>query len=460
LRNKNSLGKFISILLLLSVIGGTGFIYLSPQFEQNKPIIELKSKVFWNLKSKLKINISDESGIKYYKVVFIDGSKRITLDEKIFTLGNNKELALEINAPTLDMFYKSTDIKIVVEVNDNSKWNFLNGNIENKEFELKIDAKNPIARVIANSRYIRQGGSGIVVVKVEDANLEEAYITFNDKIRFKLTPFIKENYYMSLIAWDINIPYEKFSNITLVATDKANNKTRTKIPFYIQKLKFKKDTIKISEKFIKEISQNVLKNTNNTIPDELKDIFISQNKTLRAANVNKIKEIGQNTMNNNVINDFILYPFKRLSGSRTAAGYAEKRSYYLDKEKIDEAWHLGMDWASVRRASIKVSNEGKVIFNEYLGIYGNTIIIDHGAGLSTLYAHTTTQFVNVGDTVRRKQEIAKTGTSGAVMGDHLHFGVLIQGIEVNPIEWMDKKWIKSRISDIIKQAKSTIKKDK
>ena len=63
-----------------------------------------------------------------------------------------------------------------------------------------------------------------------------------------------------------------------------------------------------------------------------------------------------------------------------------------------------MDWASSKRADIIVTNPGKVIFKGYLGIYGDTAIIDHGLGLSTLYAHTSNIDVEVNDEVKTGQK--------------------------------------------------------
>ena len=77
-------------------------------------------------------------------------------------------------------------------------------------------------------------------------------------------------------------------------------------------------------------------------------------------------------------------------------------------------------------------------------------------GLSTLYAHTSSQHVDVGEDISKNKKIANTGSTGAVFGDHLHFGVLVQGVEVNPIEWMDKNWIKVRITNILNKAKKSI----
>ncbi len=161
-------------------------------------------------------------------------------------------------------------------------------------------------------------------------------------------------------------------------------------------------------------------------------------------------------MSRETLFDFDIKVFKRLRGSKTFAGFAERREYFYEDEKIDEAWHLGMDWASIKQADIKSSNSGEVIFSDYLGIYGNTIIIDHKLGVQSLYAHASNSHVKKGDTIKQGQKIAQTGSTGAVFGDHLHFGMLVQGIEVNPLEWMDRAWIKSRVTNILAEAKQEI----
>jgi murein DD-endopeptidase MepM/ murein hydrolase activator NlpD len=117
---------------------------------------------------------------------------------------------------------------------------------------------------------------------------------------------------------------------------------------------------------------------------------------------------------------------------------------------------MGLDLASVHMGAIIASNGGKVVFAQPNGIYGNLPIIDHGFGLFTLYGHCSELHVQDGDNVAAAQEIAKTGLSGYAMGDHLHFGVLVQGIEVRPEEWMDTKWIHDNITDVIESAKVII----
>jgi murein DD-endopeptidase MepM/ murein hydrolase activator NlpD len=456
MKKKNNFLKFIVTILFIASLGGVGFVYLSPQFEQNKPEISLISNKYWNLKDSLKINIKDESSIKYYKITFVDGKNDTVLTEKIISSDFQNSQDILINPPKLDMFYKGTNVKIKVIAIDNSKWNFLNGNESAQTFDIFIDKKKPTANIIANSQYIKRGGSAVVVVKVEDENLENAYISFNNKTKFKLTPFYKENYYAALIAWDISI--KNFNVINLIAIDKASNKTITKIPFYIQKSKFKKDTIHINKKFIQNVSAHVLEQSSQNIPSDLVERFIHQNSTLRKENLEMLRKISLEEMDYSKKDSFSLSSFKRLRGSKTVAQYGEKRIYMFENKQIDEQWHLGMDWAKVINSKVKSSNDGKVVFNSYLGIYGNTVIIDHGLGLASLYAHLSNSDVSLEQDIYKKTQIGSTGTSGAVLGDHLHFGILIQGIEVDPIEWMDRNWIKLRISNIIKQAKKSIDK--
>merc|ERR1711879_811682 len=287
---------------------------------------------------------------------------------------------------------------LAVEVYDNSLWNFFQGNRTYKEFELNIDRKKPMARVISNSHNIKRGGAATVVVQVGDENMADQYITFNDEYKFELFPFEKKGYYAAVIAWPVAVEFDDFKRVNLVAVDKANNNT--------------------------------------------------------------IKKVSLKNMSKDMITKFNLKPFKRLKGSKTFAGFAEKRKYYYNKKKVDDAWHLGMDWASVKHAEIKISNPGKVIFDEYLGIYGNTLIVDHKLGIQSLYAHTSKFNVQKDDEVIANEIIANTGSSGAVFGDHLHFGMLVQGIEVNPLEWLDRSWVKSRVLNILAEARQEIRSSK
>ena len=117
---------------------------------------------------------------------------------------------------------------------------------------------------------------------------------------------------------------------------------------------------------------------------------------------------------------------------------------------IDHQYHMGIDLASLALSPIPAANAGKVVFAEQLGIYGQTVILDHGFGLFTLYGHCSSLDVTVGQVVARGDTIAKTGTTGLAGGDHLHYGMLVGSTYVNPIEWWDAKWIENNITSKLK----------
>jgi murein DD-endopeptidase MepM/ murein hydrolase activator NlpD len=94
---------------------------------------------------------------------------------------------------------------------------------------------------------------------------------------------------------------------------------------------------------------------------------------------------------------------------------------------------------------VEAANSGTVAFTGDLGLYGNAVILDHGLGLFTLYGHLSSIDVKAGDAIAAKQLIGKTGETGLAAGDHLHYGVYLDGVAVLPVEWWDPKWIADNI---------------
>lgn len=116
--------------------------------------------------------------------------------------------------------------------------------------------------------------------------------------------------------------------------------------------------------------------------------------------------------------------------------------------------HTGVDISAPLGANFVSANDGIVTKAEYNTAYGNMVIIDHGGGISTLYAHGSEILVKVGQTVKRNDAILKVGSTGYSTGPHAHFEVRINGVVTNPIEYITNGVIPSTTNEEQNEAKN------
>jgi murein DD-endopeptidase MepM/ murein hydrolase activator NlpD len=138
-------------------------------------------------------------------------------------------------------------------------------------------------------------------------------------------------------------------------------------------------------------------------------------------------------------------PFVQLANSKVESGFADVRSYIYKGKKVDRQVHLGFDLAVAQHTPVAAANDGKVVWAAPLGIYGNCIVVDHGLALQSIYGHLSEIGVKEGQMVKRGEIIGKSGSTGLAGGDHLHFSMQIDGVQVNPLEWWDGHWIQDHI---------------
>ncbi|MBD3796962.1 MAG: M23 family metallopeptidase [Campylobacterales bacterium] len=439
---------------MLLFVGGALWVYFSPTFEREAPEIQLETNGFWNMKEPLHLTIKDASAIKSYSVSMktSKGVQQLLVEKPLQAI---ESLNLAIEPPKGMYAIKDTAIEIIVQATDTSKWYMFNGNTATQVYKLTIDKKRPNVSIINNSYKINRGGAALVIFSVDDANLEEFYVLGNNDKKFKAQPFYKDGYYIALLAWPL---VDNNFKATVVAKDSAGNITKAYVPLYLKDKDYKLSNITLSDKFLKgkiyELSEEFEETQGVSEPLEQ---FKLINEDVRAKNEKLIHEITSKVPSE-MISDFNVKKMYPLKNGQVVAHFGDHRKYYYDNQFISEAYHMGLDLASNAMAPIMTQNGGDVVFTDFNGLYGNMPIISHGLGLYTLYGHCSSVDVANGEHLSENTKVANTGKSGYAMGDHLHFGVLVQGIEVRPQEWMDDQWIKLNISDIIKEAKKNIDK--
>jgi murein DD-endopeptidase MepM/ murein hydrolase activator NlpD len=305
---------------------------------------------------------------------------------------------------------------------------------------LVVRSRPPSIEIHSGLLYVNQAGSEMVLYRVSDTAIESGVRV--GRYFFPGYPLrgTQSGERVALFAYPHDLPRNSVAQV--VARDDADNEALANFPYQVKPKSFRRRDIEITDQFLQTTVPAILSNTPEIADqgDLLKN-FLLLNGKLREMNRAKIAEIASQTAPRMLWEG----PFQQLTNSAVESQFADYRTYLYQGKKVDEQVHLGFDLASLQHAPVVASNSGKVAFAEYLGIFGNTIIVDHGLGLQSLYAHLSSFGVKPGDIVTKGQVIGATGSTGMAGGDHLHFTTLLAGVEVNPIEWWDALWIRQHI---------------
>jgi murein DD-endopeptidase MepM/ murein hydrolase activator NlpD len=327
-----------------------------------------------------------------------------------------------------------------VSARDRSWWRWFSGNETVIQKNLAIDVTPPSLDLVADDRYVSFGGVGAIVYKPSSDTVTSGikigkYFFPGYPGQIKGSP----DHHFALFAHPYDTPAD--ARAVLVATDKAGNTRQMQLVYELRSVSYRKSTIPVSDAFI-ESKVRPLVNDVSARQASPKDVFIRVNKDLRKENDDKIGEITRKGTPQMLWKG----AFSQLSNSKVEANFADARSYNYNNEIISNAYHLGFDLSVTRQYPVEAANSGKVAFTGDLGIYGNTVILDHGLGLFTLYSHLSSIAVKDGEAVEARHILGKTGETGLAAGDHLHYGVYLNGVAILPVEWWDPKWITDNIS--------------
>ena len=439
--------KLVLLLLVVVILGAAGFAALRVGPPPNI-VIEPAAKVIGR-DTPVVVKVSaPERGVAAVKVELVQGNAVQTLAEQ-----HNEP------APSWAPWKKGTPAtELKVQVGKDRQPSLQPGNATIRvtadraaalfwspapavaQVELPVRLVPPTLQVVSTFTYVNQGGVEAVVYKVGEGTVRDGVRAGNRFFPGFALPGggAQDRFALFAVPYDMN----DTAAVQLIAMDAAGNEAHASFIDKFFPRRPSVDTIRVTDAFMQKVTTEIMSQTPElTEKGGLLQNYLQINRALRKKDDALLVELGGKSQP-----AFLWHTtFLPMVNTAIKANFAEQRNYMYNDQKVDEQYHLGLDMASVKADPVPAANDGVVAFAGYLGIYGNCVVIDHGYGLQTLYGHLSAIEVKVGDKVARGQIIGKSGATGLALGDHLHFGVLLQGLPVSPIEWFDHKWVHDRL---------------
>lgn len=384
-------------------------------------------------RTELLLTLKDEgTGVKQVSAHLIQGDSRMQLEQRDFPAATTNA-TIPLNLANLKL--REGAFSIEVTAGDHAVYRLGKGNVTAHSYSLTYDSRPPVVSVVSRAHNFTRGGGGLVTFTVDEP-VSQVGVEFKDHF---FPAFLQPSgLYASTVAFPYYVEPKDFVP-RIVAIDLAGNERQTGIYFRANNRQFRQRQINITDSFLSMTLPEFI----HQVPefDTPLETFLYINQQIRKENREAVAALASQTAPQPLWEGVFLQQPR----AATQGMFADYRTYMYNSREIDRTVHLGHDLASTAQVEIVAANHGKVIFNDYLGIYGLCIVIDHGLGVQTLYAHLSQSSTDVGQQVQRGDIIGRSGVTGLAGGDHLHFEVLIAGIPVHPLEWWDASWLENNI---------------
>jgi murein DD-endopeptidase MepM/ murein hydrolase activator NlpD len=304
--------------------------------------------------------------------------------------------------------------------------------------EIVVVTSPPSVSADQDQHYLYLGMADLATFNLSGYWTEAGVRVGNQTFRAWPMPDGKPGFF-SLYAFAWNMPAGTAP--VVYATNPGGNEATSHIQFQFPKSeqpKYRVRDLPLDDRFIEKVVNEL--DPNGTGDPVAR--FLKINGEMRRANNKTLSDLRYKTDNKFLWSQ----PFLQQSNSKVEANFADVRNYLYKGKKIDQQVHLGYDLSITQHVDVMASNDGRVVYAAPLGIYGNCIVVDHGYGLQSIYGHLSEIAVHEGDMVKRGQSMGKSGMTGMAGGDHIHFSMQLEGIQIDPKEWWDAHWIKDHVA--------------
>ncbi len=308
------------------------------------------------------------------------------------------------------------------------------------ERALQVRRRPPRLELLSSQHYARQGGSGAVVYRVGDTVLRSGVRAGGSEFPGSSLPRggLQDRFVLYAVPWDL----DALAEVRLFAEDDAGNRAEQPFLDLFKPMPRRLATIEVGDAFLERVVPAIASQTEGfDASGSLLDQYLVINGELRRAELARIAELAASSEPGFLWSG----PFLQMANTALEANFAETRTYVYEGRAVDRQTHLGLDLASTARAPVPAPNSGRVVFAGWMSLYGNGVVIDHGSGLLSLCGHLSAVDVTVGQEVAKGQVIGVSGSTGLAGGDHVHLEIFVHGQSVDPVEWLDAKWIRDNL---------------
>jgi murein DD-endopeptidase MepM/ murein hydrolase activator NlpD len=323
---------------------------------------------------------------------------------------------------------------LIVEATSND----LRGSTARAERNLVVVTRPPSLSVDSDQHYLYLGMSELVTFNVAGSWTDAGVRVGDQKFRGWPMPGGKPGFF-SIFAFPWNTSAGTLP--TVYVTNAAGNEVTGQMVIQFPKKeqpKYRVRDLQLDDRFLQKVASELDPNGSG----DLVARFLRINNEMRRANNKLLSDLRLKTEPRFLWS----HPFLQQPNSTVESNFADVRNYFYQGKKIDQQVHLGYDLAVTQHVGVVATNDGHVVYAAPLGIYGNCIVLDHGYGLQSIYGHLSEIAVHEGDTVKRGEVMGKSGQTGLAGGDHIHFSMQLDGIQIDPKEWWDTHWIKDHVA--------------
>ena len=418
------------VVFVLGVIAAVAFTFLK---DMDGPVVEVKPENRRvGAETRIEVAVTDPSGIRELNVGVRKNNNFTSFFRRHY---DGNQTRVQETLTIKDARLTEGLFELEVRATDASLAGFGAGNTRTELIEMRYDPNPPRISVKSRPANVWRGGAGAVRFTI-DEEVSRAGVDIAGY--FVPAALQADGTWVCIYPFPFNMSAPDFKNaIALTATDLAGNVTRTRFTVLAYERKFRDDKLTLTDSFLDEAMAKL----HHLAPQTTTPLqfYLTINSVVRGQNVERIRELGLSSAKGKLWDgNFVTMP-----KAARRSGYGDHRTLYYNGQPVAEATHLALDLASTRAAEVPAANNGVVLYAGELGIYGNLVVVDHGLGVMTLYSHLSRMAVHEGQVVKKGETLGNSGTTGLAFGDHLHFGVVVGGFEVTPVEWIDSKWLEN-----------------